>query len=109
LLTPEPAGCCPARRREGGQTVWHAPAQGTAALLLVSVYSVRPWESTRIAPNFELFAVWTAAGEPPAVLVGALVVLVLEVVEDDPQAAAIAAAGTSPSRMALREGLQCRR
>jgi hypothetical protein len=56
-----------------------------------------------------LFAVWTAACVELDVPVGALVVLVLEVVDEDPQAAAMAAAGTSPSRTARREGVNCRR
>jgi hypothetical protein len=46
----------------------------------------------------ELFAVWTAGGEE---LEAAFVVLVVELVEDeDPQAAAMAAAGSNPRRMA---------
>jgi hypothetical protein len=49
----------------------------------------------------ELFADWTTAAVG-ADVVALPVVVVLEVVEDDPQAAAMAAAGTSPRTMPHR-------
>ncbi len=82
--------------------------QATAAPLLVSVYRVRPWPSTRIVPNLALFAVLTAGAVAPVVRVVALVVLLVELVDEDPQAAAMAAAGTSPRRMARRGCIQGR-
>ncbi|HEX6475659.1 MAG TPA: hypothetical protein VF005_00170 [Acidimicrobiales bacterium] len=53
-----------------------------------------------------LVAVMTVGAADGVELVGALVVLVLEVVDEDPQAAAMTAAGTSPIRMARRDGVQ---
>jgi hypothetical protein len=77
--------------------------------LLVRVYRVLPWLSTRIVPSLALLAVWTAGGPELDVLVVAFVVLDVELVDEDPQAAAMAAAGISPRRTARRDWIHGRR